>query len=148
MKGMFSSCGVPSCSRARRGGTWCECRGTSGLLGMASSIFSGRGGKLRFFRLRSFLGFGRCESALDPDATMQDARDPKTIAEKAKPLAEHRRSTKEAEEDKGSMSTINGRRNSSYLTARIARDCPAILEEMKAGKYPSVRAAAKAARVL
>jgi hypothetical protein len=79
---------------------------------------------------------------------MQDARDPKTIAEKAKPLAEHRRPTKEEEEDKGSMSTINGRQDSSYLTARIARDCPAILEEMKAGKYPSVRAAAKAARVL
>jgi len=35
-----------------------------------------------------------------------------------------------------------------YYTARIARDCPAVLEEMKEGKYPSVRAAAKAAGVL
>jgi len=30
----------------------------------------------------------------------------------------------------------------SYLTARMARDRPDILEGMKAGKYPSVRAAA------
>lgn len=35
--------------------------------------------------------------------------------------------------------------NSAYLAARIARDAPAIHEEMKAGKYPSVRAAARAA---
>jgi hypothetical protein len=32
--------------------------------------------------------------------------------------------------------------NSSYLASRIARDRPDILEEMKAGKYRSVRAAA------
>lgn len=32
--------------------------------------------------------------------------------------------------------------SSEYLTARIARDRPDILDEMKAGKYPSVRAAA------
>jgi hypothetical protein len=32
--------------------------------------------------------------------------------------------------------------------ARIARDCPAVLEEMKGGKYSSVRAAARAAGVL
>jgi hypothetical protein len=32
--------------------------------------------------------------------------------------------------------------NAEYLTARIARDYPAILERMKAGEFRSVRAAA------
>lgn len=36
----------------------------------------------------------------------------------------------------------------AYLAARIARDAPAVHEDMKAGKYPSVRAAAKAAGIL
>ncbi len=35
-----------------------------------------------------------------------------------------------------------------YLAARIARDAPDVHEEMKAGKYPSVRAAAKAAGIV
>ncbi len=35
-----------------------------------------------------------------------------------------------------------------YLTARIARDRPDILARMKAGIFPSVRAAAKAAGLL
>jgi hypothetical protein len=39
------------------------------------------------------------------------------------------------------MSTSRGKRDAEYLTSRIPRDNPAILEEMKAGKYPSVRAA-------
>lgn len=38
--------------------------------------------------------------------------------------------------------------SASYLTRRIARDYPVILEEMKEGKYPSVRAAAKAAGII
>jgi hypothetical protein len=38
--------------------------------------------------------------------------------------------------------------NPEYLTARIARDAPAILERMKAGEFPSVRAAARAAGIL
>lgn len=41
------------------------------------------------------------------------------------------------------LETVEQRGESSeYLTARIARDRPDILDEMKAGKYPSVRAAA------
>jgi len=35
-----------------------------------------------------------------------------------------------------------------YLAARIARDAPQVLEEMKAGKFKSVRAAAKAAGIV
>lgn len=36
----------------------------------------------------------------------------------------------------------NGGTSADYLTARIARDRPDILERMRAGEYPSVRAAA------
>ncbi len=38
--------------------------------------------------------------------------------------------------------------NADYLTARIARDHPDILEQMKDGKYKSVRAAAKEAGIV
>jgi hypothetical protein len=50
--------------------------------------------------------------------------------------------------NQGSVSILKEKRDSSYLTARIARDCPEVLEKMKTGKYPSVRAAAKAAGIL
>jgi hypothetical protein len=46
------------------------------------------------------------------------------------------------------IKATDGGTSAAYLTAKIARDNPAVLEEMKAGKYPSVRAAAKAAGVL
>lgn len=77
------------------------------------------------------------------------AKDPKTVAEKTKPLKEQGRPIKEEENkvDNINLKTIGGT-SSSYLTARIARDNPAVLEEMKTGKYPSVRAAAKAAGIL
>jgi len=35
-----------------------------------------------------------------------------------------------------------------YLTARLARDRPDILERMKAGEFPSVRAAAREAGIV
>jgi len=38
--------------------------------------------------------------------------------------------------------TLGGGTSADYLTARIARDRPDILERMKAGEYPSVRRAA------
>jgi hypothetical protein len=41
-----------------------------------------------------------------------------------------------------STSISSGKRDADYLTARIARDHKAILERMKAGEFPSVRAAA------
>jgi hypothetical protein len=39
-------------------------------------------------------------------------------------------------------------RGASYLTRRIARDAPDILEQMKAGEFPSVRQAAIAAGIV
>jgi len=49
-----------------------------------------------------------------------------------------------------SVDNVNslGGNNADYLTARIARDHPEVLEDMKAGKYKSVRAAAKAAGII
>jgi hypothetical protein len=63
------------------------------------------------------------------------------------PLAEHRRPTRE-ERVKGSVSTSTGKRDADYLTARIARDNPDILQRMKAGEFKSVRQAAKVAGIV
>jgi hypothetical protein len=44
---------------------------------------------------------------------------------------------------------LNDRGNKAdYLTARIARDRPDVLERMKAGEFPSVRQAAIAAGIV
>jgi hypothetical protein len=51
-------------------------------------------------------------------------------------------------EDQGRQSTLKGKRDADYLTARIARDRPDILERMKAGEFPSVRAAALEAGIV
>jgi len=56
-------------------------------------------------------------------------KDPKTIAEKTKPLAEH--GTNQHREDRGLDNTksSNGGTSASYLTARLARDCPFFYEK-------------------
>jgi hypothetical protein len=46
------------------------------------------------------------------------------------------------------MSTLKGKRDTDYLTARIARDRPDILERMKAGEFSSVRKAALEAGIV
>ncbi|MPZ13962.1 MAG: hypothetical protein GEU73_05995 [Chloroflexi bacterium] len=70
-------------------------------------------------------------------------------AERATPAAAHRRPTKQEQANKGSVRTFIKRgETSDYLAARIARDRPDILEAMKAGQFPSVHAAARAAGVL
>ena len=55
------------------------------------------------------------------------------------------------EKDNGDIVTINSTpkgNSADYLTARIARDHPEILERMKAGEFNSVRAAAKEAGIV
>jgi hypothetical protein len=84
-------------------------------------------------------------------------------AEDAKPLAKQGRPTSEevavrtelaeplqehdgAGGEKPAVGRISyGSNNADYLTARIARDAPHVLEEMKAGQHASVRSAAKKA---
>ena len=73
-------------------------------------------------------------------------------AESAEPLAEHRRPT--AEEQGNKVNNINLKPanktgpTAEYLTRRIARDRPDILERMKAGEFPSVRQAALEAGIV
>jgi hypothetical protein len=49
---------------------------------------------------------------------------------------------------RGSVTTSINDRSAKYLTARIARDRPDILERMKAGEFSSVRQAAKEAGIV
>ena len=91
--------------------------------------------------------YGSLEALLHSELGMCDTqeaeheikrRSAEAHAHNHKELGEHRRPTKEEEEDKGADVTFNRGSNSApYLTARIARDHPDILERMKAGEYPS-----------
>ncbi len=49
---------------------------------------------------------------------------------------------------RGSNTTSTNDRSAKYLTARIARDRPDILERMKGGEFSSVRQAAKEAGIV
>jgi hypothetical protein len=80
--------------------------------------------------------FGLGRSPQDIDAIIQEAKDPKTIAEKTQPLAEHG-GDRRSEEIQGNNVTLKSRGNSKeYRTARIARDAPDVFERMKAGDFP------------
>jgi hypothetical protein len=79
-------------------------------------------------------------------------RKARTTAEKAVvslPMMEARRPTKEEQASNRVVNTVTrGSTNADYLTARIARDRPDILERMKAGEFPSVRKAALEAGIV
>jgi len=72
---------------------------------------------------------------------IEERKSAEARAERAVPLAEHRRPTKDETASKCAIRIFTGSDNPDYLTARIARDRPDILERMKAGEYRSVRAA-------
>jgi hypothetical protein len=65
-----------------------------------------------------------------------------SIATHAKPLAEHGDEKRISHGYNRNLESLDKGNNAAYLTARIARDRPDILEDMKQGKYKSVRAAA------
>jgi site-specific DNA-methyltransferase (adenine-specific) len=80
----------------------------------------------------------------------QARRGPRAViarAEEARPLAEHGEIGNGRSRDDNVSSTSAGN-SAEYLTARIARDRPDILEQMKRGEFKSVRAAAKAAGIV
>lgn len=66
------------------------------------------------------------------------------LAAEAKPLAGQGRP---AQGEKTLDTKVYGK-DSTCLTARIARDAPEVLAKMKAGDYPSVRAAAPDAGIV
>lgn len=91
----------------------------------------------------------------DPEVLQQLIEGPVTTpaerAQMALPLGPARRPTKEERIEKGNVVTLtDGERgnHSDYLTARIARDRPDVLEAMKAGTFKSVRAAAVEAGII
>lgn len=84
---------------------------------------------------------GLGHSAADIDQIIAERKSIELMAANAEPLAEHRRPTTEERGNKGSDRTFNRGETSDYLTRRIARDHPEILERMKAGEFKSVRAA-------
>jgi ribosomal protein L44E len=71
-------------------------------------------------------------------------------AENHKNMGKQGRPTKEEQKNKPVNKQViqYGSTNAEYLTARIARDRPDILERMKAGEFRSVRAAAKEAGIV
>jgi hypothetical protein len=77
-----------------------------------------------------------------------DAEAAQVLATVVEPLASAGGDRK-SEAYQGNGVTLKERgNNTGYLTARIARDRPDVLEQMKAGEYKSVRAAAKAAGIV
>jgi hypothetical protein len=84
--------------------------------------------------------------------TVRQAVDAATRAEVAKPQrtnSEGKLGNKNASKVRNDVDNVKvvsqGGNNADYLTARIARDHPAILARMKRGEFKSVRAAAKEA---
>jgi hypothetical protein len=83
----------------------------------------------------------------DIDAIIAERKDAAKRAKEAKPL----KANGEAGNGRSSLDNIkatDGGTSAEYLTARIARDNPEILERMKAGEFPSVRAAALEAGIV
>jgi hypothetical protein len=73
------------------------------------------------------------------------------VASNAKPIGKHGgdRKSEQRNGDQGDYITLTrGTTGANYLTRRIARDAPDILEQMKAGEFPSVRQAAIAAGIV
>lgn len=103
-----------------------------------------------FCKARRPQGLGRNPDEID--ALLKEGAAKKTAAERAATpavlLDGPGPATKE-EKAANDKKLINGRGpTADYLTARIARDRPDILERMKAGAYPSVRQAAIAAGIV
>lgn len=64
------------------------------------------------------------------------------------PCQKHGGDRRSEERNQGSDSTLKGRRDNSYLAARLNRDHPEIAARVKAGEFRSVRAAAIAAGIV
>jgi hypothetical protein len=74
----------------------------------------------------------------DIDAIIAERKDAAKRAKEAKPLKEHGEVGNGRESRVDIINSTQGGTGAEYLTARIARDNPEILERMKAGEFPSV----------
>lgn len=85
------------------------------------------------------------EQAVPFEVAVSEGKRVQELADRAVPLGEHGG----ARGEQGDDITLSDRGTSAaYLTSRIARDRPDILEAMKRGEYPSVRRAAIAANII
>jgi hypothetical protein len=93
-----------------------------------------------FCTVRQPFGLGYCPTAIEAIKGCRPTA--AQLAETAEPLAEHG-GDHQSEDFQGNKVTLKERGNkAAYLTRRITRDRPDVLARMKAGAYPSVRAAA------
>lgn len=99
-----------------------------------------------FCRARPPFGLGYDLDALN--TIIEERKSAQARAQAPKPLRESRRPTNDERAVKVDVINLNGGTGADYLTARIARDHPAILERMRAGEFSSVRAAARAAGIV
>ncbi len=91
-------------------------------------------------------GLGYSPGVIDHIIAERKQREVEDRAAEAKPLG---RRGRPASDDKTlSHNVLSQGTDADYLTARIARDRPDILERMKAGEYPSVRRAAMDAGIV
>ena len=77
----------------------------------------------------------------DWDDRIERERFKQTVKE-APVLAEHGGDRKSEEQNQGRDSTLKGKRDNDYLTARLKRDAPDIATRLERGEFKSVRAAA------
>jgi len=78
-----------------------------------------------------------------PQKLVKNAKRQKGAQQRATTAAPMRVPGRPPADNQGNNVTLIRGNNPEYLTARIARDRPDILERMKAGEYKSVRAAGK-----
>lgn len=105
-----------------------------------------------FCRARKPHGLGRDPAEIDQLLKEGAAKkSPQARAENPPVLLDGPGPATEEEKANGVLNTNRpdrGSTNADYLTARIARDHPDVLARMKAGEFPSVRAAAKVAGIV
>ena len=99
-----------------------------------------------FCRARPPFGLGYDLDALN--TIIEERKSAQARAQAPKPLGAHRRPTNDERENRGVDNTSNRGDSADYLTARIARDHPVVLERMRAGEFSSVRAAALEAGIV
>lgn len=97
-----------------------------------------------FCRARPPFGLGYDLDALN--TIIEERKSAQARAQAPKPLAAHGGIGQGR--NRVDVINSNGGTGADYLTARIARDHPAILERMRAGEFSSVRAAAREAGIV
>jgi hypothetical protein len=100
----------------------------------------------QFCREKEPWGLGYDPASIDE--IVRERKSAQALAASTKPLQQQGGIRKHNEGQVDNIKLLQGGTQSAYLTARIARDRPDILEGMTAGWFPSVRAAAIEAGII